>query len=158
MCLFSRGAVPAIPHRRLHHTTVLRDAALHCAQPDLGAEGAGQRLGAQPQPVLQAHALLSAHPEEQSELCTGVLLPAPEGPVRRRENQTRHPAPRLLQRRQRNGVRPAAHQRQRGVQQAAGCQKHQPPPFHLSDSEIEARDDGGRKKQIRRREEEEGMA
>ena len=60
-----RGAVQAVPDGRLHHAAVLRDAALHRAQPDLGAEGARQRLGAQPQPVLQAHAVLPAAPQEQ---------------------------------------------------------------------------------------------
>lgn len=47
-----RGAVSAVPHGRLHHPAVLRDAALHRAQPDMGAEGTCQRLRAQPQPFL----------------------------------------------------------------------------------------------------------
>ncbi|XP_050195062.1 cysteine and histidine-rich protein 1-B-like [Myiozetetes cayanensis] len=84
-------------HRRLHHAAVLRDAAPHRPQPDLGAQGAGQRLGEEPQPVVQAHALLPAHPQEQDQLPHGMLLPAARGALRRREDQPRHLPLRLQQ-------------------------------------------------------------
>lgn len=61
----TRGAVQAVPHWWLHHSSVLWNAALHCSQPDVGAEGSCERLWAQPQPVLQAHPLLPAHPQKQ---------------------------------------------------------------------------------------------
>lgn len=35
----SRGAVQAVPHWWLHHSSVLWNTALHCSQPDVGAEG-----------------------------------------------------------------------------------------------------------------------
>lgn len=70
------------------------------------------------------------------ELGLGVLLPAAEGPLRRRVDQTGHPPPLLQQRHQRDRLRPAAHLRLGGVQQTAGRQKHQPAPVHLPSPKV----------------------
>ncbi|XP_026548070.1 cysteine and histidine-rich protein 1 isoform X3 [Notechis scutatus] len=68
-------------------------------------------------PAQEGHARSShtAHPEEQSQRAHGVLLPAAQGSLRRREDQPRHLSLRLLQREQRDGVHAAPHHRLCGV-------------------------------------------
>lgn len=139
----SRGAVPAISHGWFHHTSVLWDATIHRAQSDLGTEGAGQWLRAEPQPVMQAYAFLPAHSQEQGQHYTGVSLPAAEGPLRWREDPASHPAPHLFQWRQRDWICPPTHYRLCGVQQATGRQEHQPASLHLPNPEMRMGGAGG---------------
>ena len=82
------------------------------------------------------------------ELCSGVLLPAAEGAVRRRADQACHPPPLLQQRHQWDRIRPSAHLRFGGVQQTAGRQKHQPAPVHLPSPKIK---EWGKKRSRRRK-------
>lgn len=85
------------------------------------------------------------------ELCSGVLLPVAERPVRRRADHAGHPPSLLQQRQQRDRLRPPPHLRLGGVQQTVGRQKHQPAPVYLPSPKIEMgrRGMGGRGEDVK---------